>query len=65
MAQISITIPDNKVKEIADMAKAEGMITDKTDQQIVKEIIKNSIKAHYVGAKQRQLSRTPIDELDI
>ena len=65
MAQISITIPDDKITEIAQMAKAEGMVTEKTDPQIVKEIIRNAIKAHYVNAKQRKLNNVPIEELNI
>lgn len=65
MAQISITIPNTKVTEIANMAKAEGLTSDKSDLEIVTEIVKSQLKAHYRSAKQRELNNTPIQELNI
>lgn len=65
MATISITIPNAKVTEIASMAKAEGLTSDKSDLEIVTEIAKSQLKAHYRSAKQRELNNTPIQELNI
>lgn len=65
MATISITIPNAKVTEIASMAKAEGLTSDKSDLEIVTEIAKSQLKAHYRSAKQRERNNTPIQELNI
>ena len=64
MATISITIPDDKITEIVAPIKDRPEYLGKTNNQIIKQVMIDSLKSRYRSIKTDEAIKT-IMELDI